>query len=68
MREEYSNTIELQEKILILQRIKILKEQITEKYKEGRSKRINCIAQEIRENVDNGGKTWELKRDLEKKV
>ena len=66
MREEYSNTIELQEKILILQRIKILKEQITEKYKEGRSKRINCIAQEIRENVDNGGKTWELKRDLEK--
>ena len=68
MREEYSNTIELQEKILILQRIKILKEQITEKYKEGRSKRINCIAQEIRENVDNGGKMWELKRDLEKKV
>ena len=31
-------------------------------------KRINHIAQEIRENVDNGSKIWELKRKLEKKV
>ena len=68
MREEYSTTIELQEKILILERIKILKEHITEKYKEGRSKRINHIAQQIRENVNNGGKIWEVKRRLEKKV
>ena len=45
-----------------------MKEHITEKYKEGRSKRINRIAQEIRENVDNGGKIWEVKRRLEKKV
>ena len=68
MREEYSTTIELQEKILILERIKILKEHITEKYKEGRYKRINRIAQQIRENVNNGGKIWEVKRRLEKKV
>ena len=68
LREEYSTTKELQEKILILERIKILKEHITEKYKEGRSKRINRIAQEIKENVNNGGKIWELKRRLEKKV
>ena len=61
---------ELHEKILILERIKTLKEHITEKYKEVRSKRINRIgiAQEIRENVDNGGKIWEVKRRLEKKV
>ena len=45
-----------------------MKEHITEKYKEVRSKRINRIAQEIRENVDNGGKIWEVKRRLEKKV
>ena len=38
-----------------------MKEYITEKHKEWRSKRINCIAQEIR------GKIWELKRKLEKK-
>ena len=68
LREEYSTTVELQEKMLILERIKILKEHITEKYKEGRSKRINRIAQQIRENVNNGGKIWEVKRRLEKKV
>ena len=68
LREEYSTTVELHEKILILERIKTLKEHITEKNKEGRSKRINRIAQEIRENVDNGGKIWEVKRRLEKKV
>ena len=45
-----------------------MKEHIIEKYKEGRSKRISRIEQEIRENVDNGGKIWELKRKLEKKV
>ena len=45
-----------------------MKEHITEKYKEVRSKIINRIAQEIRENVDNGGKIWEVKRRLEKKV
>ena len=37
LKEEYSTTIELHEKILILERMKILKEHITEKYKEGRS-------------------------------
>ena len=68
LREEFSTTEELHEKILILERIKTLKEHITEKYKEVRSKRINRIAQEIRENVDNGGKIWEVKRRLEKKV
>ena len=37
LREEYSTIIELHEKILILERIKILKEHITGKYIEGRS-------------------------------
>ena len=43
LREEYSTTTELNKKILILERIKTLKKHITEKYKEGRSKRINRI-------------------------
>ena len=68
LREEYSTTAELHEKILILERTKTLKEHITEKYNEGKSKRINLTAQEIRENVDNGGKIWEVMRRLEKKV
>ena len=62
LREEYLTKIELHEKILIFERIKILKEHITEKYKGGRSKRINRITQEIWENVDNGDKIWEPKR------
>ena len=66
-REEYLTTIELHEKILILQRIKILNEHITEKYKEDRSKRINRTAQEIK-NVGNASKIWKLKRKIEKKV
>ena len=46
-----------------------MKEHITEKYKDGRSKRINGIAQEImRENVDKGAKIWELKIKIGKKV
>ena len=68
MREKYSTTTELHKKTLISERIKILKEHITEKYKEGKSKRICRIAQETREDVGNGGKIWELKRKLEKKV
>ena len=68
LREKFSTTEELDEKILILERIKTLKEHITEKYKEVRSKRINRIAQEIGENVDNRGKIWEVKRRLKKKV
>ena len=54
--------------IYILERIKTLKEHIIEKHKEVRCKRKNRAAQEIRETVDNGGKIWEVKRRLEKKV
>ena len=66
LREEFSTTEELHEKILILQRIKTLKEHITEKYKEVRGKRINHIAQEIRENVDNEVKYGKLSEDLKR--
>ena len=64
LREEYSTTVELHEKILILERIKTLKEHITEKYKEGGSKRVHCMAQEIRENVDNGGRISDVAAPL----
>ena len=40
LRDKISITIELHEKMLILERIKILKEHITEKYKEGRSTKL----------------------------
>ena len=45
-----------------------MKGHITEKYKEGRSERINRIAQEITENVDKECKIWKVKKRLEKKL
>ena len=68
LRQEYSTTTKLEKKILIFERMKILKGHITEIYTKGRSKRVNHMTEEIRGNVDNGGKIWELKRKIEKKV
>ena len=68
LRKEYSNEKQIHEKMLIIERIKILKEHIVEKYKEIRSKKINHIAEEIRANVDNGGKIWEVKRKLKRRM
>ena len=35
--------------------------------KENRSKRIIKVAQQIKSNVDNGGKIWEIKRKIQRK-
>ena len=35
--------------------------------KENRSRRIIKVAQQIRSNVDNGGKIWEVKRKVQRK-
>ena len=67
LREEYSTTEELHEKILILERIKTLKEHITEKYKEVRSKRINRIAQEKEKMLTMEVKYGKLRDDLKRK-
>ena len=66
LRQEYSTTNELHKKIL-LERIKVSKEDIIEKYKEGRCERINGMAEEI-ENVEDRDKIWEFKSKLEKMV
>ena len=44
-----------------------MKEDIIEKYKEGRCERMNGMAEEI-ENVEDGDKIWEVKRKLKKMV
>ena len=51
LRKEYSTTVELHEKMLILERIKIWKEHITEKYKDGRSKKIHHIKRKLRKDL-----------------
>ena len=35
--------------------------------KEKRSRRIIKVAQQIKSNVDNGGKIWEIKRKVQRK-
>ena len=35
--------------------------------KENRSRRIIKVAQQIKSNVDNGGKIWEVKRKVQRK-
>ena len=52
------------EKHILLQRVKILKEHIIDKLKESRAAKISKVAESIKNNVDNGGKIWEVKRKL----
>ena len=47
--------------------MKILKEHIIDKLKESRAAKISKVAELIKNNVDNGGKIWEVKRKLKKK-
>ena len=46
---------------VITEGIKVIKEHITEKIKKNRSRRIIIkVAQQVKSNVDNGGKIWEI--------
>ena len=44
-----------------------MKEHITDQMKENRSKRIIKVAQQIKSNVDNEEKIWEIKRKVQRK-
>ena len=46
---------------------KLIKEHITDKMKENRSRRIIKVAQQIKSNVDNGGKILEFKQNFQRK-
>ena len=61
MRAQYQNTENIYEKTVIIERIKLIMELITDKKKENRSSRIIKVAQQTKSNVDNGGKIWEVK-------
>ena len=68
MRAQYQNTENIYEKTVIIERIKLIKEHITDKMKENRSRRIIKVAQQIKSNIDNGGKIWEIKRKFREKI
>ena len=56
-----SNKENVYEKTVIIERIKLLKENIRDNMKENRSWRIIKVIQKIKSNEDNGGKIWEIK-------
>ena len=51
----------------MIERIKFIKEHITNKMKENRSRRIIKVAQQIKSNVENERKIWEVKRKIQRK-
>ena len=67
LRREINEAPDIYQKNIIRQRINLIKEHIVEKKKEARSSKIKKIAEDIRNNVDNGGKIWEVKRKLMRK-
>ena len=64
---ESTKSENIYEKTVIIERIKLIKEHITDKMKENRSKKIIKVAQQIKSNVDNGGKIWEVKLKVQRK-
>ena len=55
LRTQYQNTEHVHEKTVIIERIKLTKERITDKMKGNRSRRVIKVAQQIKPNVDNVG-------------
>ena len=67
LRKKLETTKDQSEKIHLKDRIRIIREHIIDKKKESRSNKIKKIAEDIRENVNNRGKIWEVKRRITRK-
>ena len=67
LRKKLETTKDQTEKIHLKDRIRIMREHKIDKKKESRSNKIKKIAGNIRENVNNGGKIWEVKRRITQK-
>ena len=67
LRKKLETTKDQTEKIHLKDRIRIIREHIIDKKKESRSNKIKKIAEDIRENVNNRGKIWEVKRRITQK-
>ena len=68
MRTQYQNTENVYKNTVIIERIKLIKEHITDKMKENRSRRIIKVAQQIKSNVDNGRKYGKLNKKFRGKI
>ena len=63
LRAQYQNIENIYETTVIIEKIKLIKEHITDKTKEKRSRRIIKVAQQIKSNVDYRGKIWKVKEE-----
>ena len=64
---ESTKSENIYEKTVIIERIKLIKEHITDKMKENRSRRIIRVAKQIKSNADNAGKIWKIKWKVQRK-
>ena len=67
LRIKIRNTTDACEKRILKDRLKLLKEHITDKIKESRGNQIKQIAESISNNIDNGREIWEVKRKVKRK-
>ena len=67
LRKEFQAETNYYNKKQIIERIKMKKEHIIDKQKEGRGNKIRKIADSIKRNVNNGSKIWDVKRRVTKK-
>ena len=58
------NTTDAREKRILKDRLKLLKEHITDKIRASRGNWIKWIAESISNNIDNGRKIWEVKQKV----
>ena len=68
LRIELKTTKNKLEKHILLQRVRFMKEHIIDKLKESRAAKILKAAESRKNNVDNEGKIWEVKRKLKKRT
>ena len=57
----------LEKKRILKDRLKLLKEHITDQIKEGKGNQIKGIGESMSINIDNGKKIWEVKRKVKVK-
>ena len=67
LRAQYQSTENIYEKEVKIEIIKLIKEHITDKMKENRSRRIIKVEQQIKSNVDKREKIWQIKRKVHRK-
>ena len=68
LRKELNQSTAIKERQHLEDRIRIIKEHIVDRNKEIRGKKVKKIAEQIRSNINNGAKIWEVNSRTEQKT